>query len=433
MKIKKTLALLTAAALLTLTACAEAPEEVKNENSILDNKEQAQSATFEFASLKEIRETSESVLASNNTNVTAKSVRIGSGDAMPAYKISPYNNNFDKLGDIVKYLLGSDFSLDSPQCDYAQKGELRNPDDLEEGTNPHSNVLFMADDMDFAHSIVYHDTGYSFYNGVKGDDPYRYTVDHPTEKRYKVNIGEELDDASYIMTDGSEWSVKDAAAFAKSFCDTYFAPLENYLFDYSLTDLRVKRLDDRFGYVLEFQRVDKNGNLYDNHYPYANTEIQYDPIQRKYNDDNWLTMGMPYLYDSEIQIMFNKKDTVNSFLKGNTPYTGEVTDSGEKLLTLSSAIDIISSKLAGQAAYSFETIELEYYYTALDCGGYDELEEAGKYNNQDMLNFADIQLRPYWAFTMSNCYPDMDKENRTPVNYNCLYLIDALTGEMYIY
>ena len=420
------------AIIISFSACKKAPDEVKNEADILDNNHQAQTADLEFLSLDEIRKTSSDTISSNNTNVVVDNIRIGAGNSMPAYKISPYNDNFDKLKPLVEYLYNEQFSVDSPYCEYHKKGDTVSGNITPEA---HSWLMYKGKDQDFTRSLIYHETGYSFYNAVSGDDPYRFTEYFPTEKRYKINIGEQLDNKSYTMIDGNEWSVNDAADYAQNFADKYLAPLENNQFTYSITDFRVKKLDSNYGYVIEFQRADKNGNLFDNHYYYANSEINEDRDTGELEKESRLAKDYPYLYSSAIQITLNCKDKINSFVKCNTPYTGKVVDKGEKLISLSSAINIISNEYADKSAYSFETAELEYYYVSLDCPDYTSPEAGNSpsFDAENMLNNADVELRPYWAFTSSECYPDVqNEENTTMVYSNCLYLVDAVTGKLYV-
>ena len=279
-----------ATAIIFTSSCAKAPEEVKKENDILNNTEKAESAELEYQTLDEIRKTSADTLATNTTNVTVNKLIIGNGDVMPAYKVLPYNNNFDLLKPLVKYLYNEEFSLDSPYCEYNIGGQKYNEDDPESDINPHSSIMYAGESMDFTRSLIYHETGYSFYNAVSGDDPYRFTEYFPTEKRYRINLGEQLDSQSYTMVDGGEWSVMDSAKFAQNFVDEYFSPLEKNMFTYQMTDFRVKKLDDSFGYVIEFQRIDQNGNLYDNHYYYANDEDF-----SKGSTNNWIAENKPYL------------------------------------------------------------------------------------------------------------------------------------------
>lgn len=100
--------------LTVMSSCSKAPDEVKREEEILNNNNQAQSAELDYICLDEIRKTSLESLKSNNTNVTVDNVIIGEGNVMPAYKISPYNPNFDDLKDLVYHLYQEEFSLDSP-------------------------------------------------------------------------------------------------------------------------------------------------------------------------------------------------------------------------------------------------------------------------------------------------------------------------------
>ena len=142
-----------ATAIIFTSSCAKAPEEVKKENDILNNTEKAESAELEYQTLDEIRKTSADTLATNTTNVTVNKLIIGNGDVMPAYKVLPYNNNFDLLKPLVKYLYNEEFSLDSPYCEYNIGGQKYNEDDPESDINPHSSIMYAGESMDFTRSL----------------------------------------------------------------------------------------------------------------------------------------------------------------------------------------------------------------------------------------------------------------------------------------
>ena len=144
-----------ATAIIFTSSCAKAPEEVKKENDILNNTEKAESAELEYQTLDEIRKTSADTLATNTTNVTVNKLIIGNGDVMPAYKVLPYNNNFDLLKPLVKYLYNEEFSLDSPYCEYNIGGQKYNEDDPESDINPHSSIMYAGESMDFTRSLIY--------------------------------------------------------------------------------------------------------------------------------------------------------------------------------------------------------------------------------------------------------------------------------------
>ena len=197
---------LTIIAMLSLSACKEAPEEVKKENDMLNSTQaldkdsylkpsetggkQSRNSNYEYLTLDEIRAQAEKTLSENGTNVTADHVNISLGSAMPTYKAEPYNKNFEELSPLAEYLFGEEFTLDAPYCEYHKAGKSDTPGDPE---NSHDFILFMGQEQDFTHSLVYHETGYAFYNAVTGSDPYRFTEFFPTEKRYRLEMGDELD------------------------------------------------------------------------------------------------------------------------------------------------------------------------------------------------------------------------------------------------
>lgn len=389
------------------------------------NKEKKTS--LEYQTLDEIRKKSSKFLSNNTTNVTVDHLIISDGKAMPAYKISPFNKNYDNLKPLVKYIFNEDFSLDSPYCKYDKKSDKFYTDDG--NFIPYDIISYTGKEMDTEKAMVYHETGMSWWTSVGNDDPYRYTENYPTEKQYILNYGEKLDNISYKMLDGEEWGLKEASEYALNFVNAYIAPLENNEFSYQITDFKVKKLNDEcFGYDVNFQRVDKNGNLFDNHSIYANSEASKDENTGEISKNSWYIQGKPYLYGSAIELTFNQKEKLNSFVKYHVPYFKETVKNGDKLISFSSAVNIISDKMAKEKAYKFETAELEYYYVALDAP---TMESDWEHTNDlTMLSSSNIQARPYWAFTTKDCYTG--EGNETIVNSGCLYLVDAITGELYV-
>ena len=100
-----------------------------------------------------------------------------------------------------------------------------------------------------------------------------------------------------------------------------------------------------------------------------------------------------------------------------------ILDDGEKLITLKSAINQLSSTLATSTTYKFDTAELEYYYVIPK----EDRDLLSSYISE--WNYVaegnKPQARPYWAFTDRTNYSDTHAEE------NSLFLVDAITGEVY--
>lgn len=417
---------------LLLTACSTIPEEVSRDNEILNSvapidKSELNEDNYERLSMGEIRNSIKKTLSENNTNVIPGKVIVTEGNSMPAYKVSPFYKNFE-LDNIVKYLMNEDFTLDEPYCRYHKKGTVSDKDSG--STWGFDVVYYLGSAQKYTQGLVVHETGTMFYYSTPIDAPNRDTDIAPTEKRYRLYLGDELDGSSFKLRDGSEWSVNAAAEYALDFVNDFLAPLENNEFTYSVSEFRVKDLGDGFGYVVDLQRLSKNGNYIDNRPVYFNVNYSLDYFTHKPLGDSWIEKGYPYFYSSQIQVCFQAKEKVFSFAKAKAPYTGEQVTDGEELISLKSAIDIVSGNMADLSIQEFEYTELAYFYVAMDCNSYDE--NGQPYQDDDhMLYTSDIQLRPYWAFVKEDCWPDMQggEGGNEPAKKDRLFLVDAITGQ----
>lgn len=397
---------------------------------------------YEYLTLAEIREhMSETVLS--NEKLSIERAFPGDGEAMPIYKLSPYNNNFDDAAGFAKHLFGDDLPLEDPYVAYGYKG-----------TNSDTNFIGFFNknnNPQYGDSrLIYHETGYMFLDSVNSvTEPYRHHVNFTTKRHYKLYMGDDPGNEGYVMNNGQYWSVADAIAYAEYFADTYFSPLEKNEFTFNVTDIRVKSLGNgNFGYVADMQRVDKNGNLYDNHSIYANRQAWFDTYKTfRYNTDCWLAEGNPWLVESNVEIFFIEKEIPHTFSKSPAPYSGKALTSGEKLLSLQSAIDIVSAAprptsdkapiINDKQKLEFATAELEYYNVSVGCPEYTGSDYVGPLSDsyEEMRDTDYAQIRPYWAFTLSTNYcenTDQDNAKFFYPNHYSLYLVDAVTGELHI-
>ena len=122
---KKLFSVILAAVL--LTACASAPSEVQKENDVLDRASVAEldkmkqteksntssaaenSSELEYASLAQIRQTAPQQNSDNNSNVLVKKVLVPDADAMPAYTVRRYFDNYDKIEQLVPIVYNEPF------------------------------------------------------------------------------------------------------------------------------------------------------------------------------------------------------------------------------------------------------------------------------------------------------------------------------------
>ncbi|MDE7230269.1 MAG: hypothetical protein K2N56_07300 [Oscillospiraceae bacterium] len=396
---------------------------------------------YTYLTLDEIREQAKTTPLSND-KLTIDTVRIGSGSAMPAYTPSHSAIDLNAASAAARHLFGEDFPLEEPYIEFYENGDQEYVTFYNNGYNPKygTSKLFYSND-----GHMYLDPEASHPDPFEPDEPYRNYQDFKTKQHFKLYMGDDPGDLEYMMNDGQRWKVSDAVDYAENFADTCFSPLENNEFNYKVTDVRVKSLNNgSCGYVMNIQRVDKNGNLYDNHNQYANRHAFFITDKTfRYNTDCWLVEGNPWLFGSDIEIFFIDKEAPHVFSLNSAPAFGEELASGEKLLSFDDAVNIVSAAplLSENYPYSggkleFDTAELEYYIISTGCPEYTGPDYIGPLSDGEveMMNSDYAQIRPYWAFTMKGNYAETASLNQTvTATYDhALYLVDAVTGELHV-
>lgn len=417
---------------LLLTACSRIPDEVSRDNEMLNSvtpidKSELNEDNYERLSMGEIRNSIEKTLAENNTNVIPGKVNISMGDSMPVYKANPFNKNFEEQSTLVEFLYGEKLTFEEPYCHYYKRG-----DPMGEGDTINKYqwdiYAFVGKEQNYWRSLRSSETGRMYYSRVDNNDPNKFLEYMPSEKIYRIDMGDQLDDSSFKMMDGREWSVKDAAEFTLNFFEKYIAPIEKNEFTYEITDFRVKNLENGYGYAIALQRVDKNGNRFDNHEHYFNNEIMFDPTTHSESKDSWLAKGYPYLFPAEVQVNYLEKELISTIAKEDAPYAGEKVDDGDKLISLKSAIEIVSASMADSSVLEFESTELEYFYVSMDNPTFTNRDPDAlvDYGPDQMLNNANVQIRPYWSFTIKGAFNNGDD---VQIGNNSFFLVDAITGQ----
>ena len=241
---------------LMLAACAEAPEEIKRENSILDNvqtiTQTEQRPDLEYLTLDEIRSRAKDDISSSNTNIVIKNVRIGDGNTMPVYDtVRDYPDYKERIGKAVSEIFGDDLSSE-------MKGSITTDEDF--------GMLFYAPE------------GKSIDNGVsvsrKGSmgityeffeqygNPSAYGTKSNLVKTYLFTEDEQALGDTYIMTDDKELSVGDAAKEAERLFNAYFILGEDDGISYKINRLDVyKYPDGKHGFLYYMDTYDKDGNI----------------------------------------------------------------------------------------------------------------------------------------------------------------------------
>lgn len=414
MKIRKAFTLLTAAALLTLTACAEAPEEVKRENEILNEATGDNEQTeLKFATLQEIRAEVLEVNKNNSTNVQVGVVRVGEGDAMPAYKANTVVENYDKLSDMVSFLYGEELESNKDRMTvYPNEDEYGDAECK-------GAVVYVAEGHDEFTSIISHNCG--VFGVSDGNSEYRFANTYPLVKTYSFYLGDECGDDSYTMSDGAELKVSDAVKSVESFYNTYVSPLEENEFIYKVKELTVHQYDDgTHGFAYDMEYTDKSGNLFSC------------CVKTIEDLDGFEEERAPIALEQDVHgFVIDSKMSVYAY-KQFSSKKGETIDDGTRLLTYESALDVVSKRLATSSMYDMDVASLVYVMVAPPEAGV--LIRNTKDNSLLHLNEYEYihdpdhtpEVRPYWQFI------DLDKNGTSEAVLGGCVLVDALTGEVYV-
>ena len=405
--------LISLLSLLLLTACAKAPDEVKTENSILDNAEvnQTAEAGLEYLTLDEIRARAESDISESNTNVVVKSIRIGGGSSMPVYDtVRDYPDYKERIGKAVSEIYNDDLSSD-------MKGTITTFDDDDLG------AVFYSPEGKTIDSGVSATSGGSMGITYEFSEQYGMPAANGQEsivKSYFFAENEQVPDDVYIMTDGKELSVGDAAKEAERLFNTYFLLDENSGVSYKTVRLDVyKYPDGKHGFLYYMDTYDKDGNILIGN---LNPVIDVKAFDRKETFYPFQRVAYGYFTDSQM----------HPYAYTNiTPSEGEIKEPGDKLLSLKSAMDILSGRLASSAAYELDAA-LAYIAVIPPADGLVEEDDHGEKTifgaEEYFLNTENnMELRPFWVFR------DSTKSNPEYSVWGGLFTIDALTGELYIF
>lgn len=409
---KRFAAIITIAALI-LTGCAKAPDEVKTENSILDNAEIVQNSEpeLEYLTLGEIRSRAEADISESNTNVVVKSLRIGSGSSMPVYDtVRKYDDCKERIGEAVSKIYNDNLSSD-------MKGTITTFDDDDLG------AVFYSPEGKTIDSGVSATSGGSMGITYEFSEQYGMPAANGQEsivKSYFFAENEQVPDDVYIMTDGKELSVGDAAKEAERLFNTYFLLDENSRVLYKTVRLDVyKYPDGKHGFLYYIDTYDKDGNILIGN---LNPVIDVRAFDRKETF---------YPFDRKEYGFFSDSEMHPYAYTNLTPSEGEIKEPGDKLLSLKSAIDILSGRLASSAAYELD-VALAYIAVIPPADGLVSEDEKGEMTifvdtDYYMDTENDMELRPYWVFR------DSKKNDPEFSTGGGLFTIDALTGELYIF
>ncbi|MBR6968845.1 MAG: hypothetical protein IKH78_09980 [Ruminococcus sp.] len=439
--------LITLLSLLILTACAEAPEEVQRENSILDNAEIASRSDntpadslggdssetgtsgsengLALCTLDEIRASLESDIKGNKTNVSAKTVRVPESSAMPVFKLQKSFDNFDKIDDIVRDYFGTELSAHRDRLSLLTRfhSVFELTEDLTLDLDGCKGSLSYTDPANPTNRISSSGCGYftAANTGASLVEPYSGEL----IAAYDLRHGESFPIESYTMTDGRPLSVSDGVKQAEEYANKYISLLYT-----DKTTVKVYRVEvykrelGGCGYAMLAEYRDSEGNLF-----LTNDRVVMDT-------DAFLNKNAPLIPTVNLMLCVNESGKPPMITANAVPAVGEVTESGDKLLSFGGAVNALSKRLAASSAYEFGCASLEYVITAPYSEKYIEYmtDENGDVSKQFFKELythipeTHYEARPYWVFR------DFEKnpENLGESVWGGVYLVDALTGEIYV-
>jgi len=440
-----------------VTSCAKAPEDVQNRADILDEANsssgQGDYNALEYGSLAQIRDQLDDDIKNNGTIIKVNHARVGTGETMSVYDVEASLKNADEFPEICSYIFDEKYDSDNLNLfETVHKGDAMDtnypayeyPYDYD-GDGKINNVnAYWFDIYSFYPDKAANESiaAFAYGTGVcwgtnTGLCEEYYFEGLETECIYNPLCEDIPDDASYIMKDGNSWNLNEAIAYAESFYNSYLTKLEPKACKYFVQTVVVQRFEDNtFGYLFEFVLQDFNGNYYESEPDYPKTDNYYDKV---FSDEAFPVELNSYLW------VFNKEE-VNRFRKDMGFNYKQAVDSGNELLTLGSAINLLSNKLADKKALQIDCAELNY---VLYCEKYDiwrkwldgKWYDYCKENNFDFLNDKEIrgdaylsynaitdcklQLRPVWVFRTVDT-------NLTDYNAGETYYVDAVTGDIQV-
>lgn len=416
-------------ALLILTSCAEMPDSLKEGETTPAQTVGDKSVEIhqvERGNVETIRTQLDIDLQKKYKNITIERARVGEGRTMPTYDIQIGKDPDYSLKTVVDYLYSDIFDTSNGRYyTYLKYGDpidnkypaTTEPTLYDDGKVYSPNALFIDIDKfvpssnDITLSSYVYSTGAAWgsqtgYNAVGA--PY-YFETYDIAERYDLDYTRPSSDTSYKMYNGDEWNISDAIEYVENFWNTYLAPSDPESYEYNVKTLYVMSLDDdRFGYLFHMQRKDKNGNYYDVDSGY-------------YSDDNAIQSGQPFMIENNLMCWCLEKEVFTRYIKNFSFSMETETDSGDSLLSLSAAADILAEKLAGNINLKL-TAELNYVVV---CKGYPyyQIWEYPFYYENICFDTCDFEIKPYWCFRTEQC----TMLNGVLAN---IYFVDAVTGSL---
>ncbi|MBQ7131171.1 MAG: hypothetical protein IJO29_01235 [Oscillospiraceae bacterium] len=416
----------------TAIGCAKAPDEVLSEISNFEDGNAVESVEVVTMPLEEVILQAENISTNNTTNISFDNLILPNSISMPSYRVDFYN---EKTSDLFEQLttesfLGNDGTGISIDIESRVDEWLNNEDYCFTAYPSLSEKCYYRNESD----IIISDGGYYFGQTIRMTETGCITYwdsdstefdshsKFPVVKRYYNDF--EKAEETYTLSDGSSKSASDIVYFAENFCNSTIKQAENNTFDYQVNYIDVRDLGNgKFGYYVSLCRNDIYGNRFDatTMYPFGYNEFA---------EKNALIAAPTYMW-------ITSSESITLFEKGSS-FSLEETGVNEKIVSLESAVDLLSATLAQGKSYDFDTVELKYVFEISQSDYIDAAREFALDEENDAISstcyspdsvyaYGDYEIiaNPYWVFTDASA-------QKTSTNGGGMYMINALDGSFRI-
>ena len=442
-----------------LTACAQVPQNVKDRNEELESIREAESSqaaeaasgaetaqTEEYGDLDYIRAHLKEDASKKYGKLTVKRAYAGEAKSMPTCKVEVGGNPNCDIKQVGRVFYGEGYEAKG-KCDYITVDAEKLPAAPEKSSDPNVDLLDEQDQYLYKCANLY--TFYSLMidQGKKGEelpdtfravgisdggavngrqttwkkqgefyDKYynKTTGSQSTSVKAYYPMLDELPGDSYKMTDGSDWSVKDAVKFAEDFANKTMTLNDPAKYTYKVYRVDVNGWKNgAYGYSFWFAFCDEQGNMYDT-----------DSERGQSVEEQHVYKGERFFIMPRIIMECIAKDEVFELQKDIAyKQTDKVADN-EKLLTLSGAMKRLQGELARHMDIDFDSAQLCYCVT---CDKYPSKDYGHlvQFHVDVCTKTCELTARPYWCFKAGN-------NGNVCWNMGAYYYVDAVTGEVHI-
>lgn len=445
-------------ACILLCSCVATPENLKEPSETIPEKSSSQETIsgsdgadsgdvkpdeekpVERGNLEVIRSQLNADLKKTYKNIDIVSARVGEAETMPTYDVKLGRNPDYDFRKLIEYFYSDKYDCsDEKYYIHRKTGELQDPDDEYpphyeptkyngedtyvgmnayaidiDGFEPTEDDLYESTLMYSVGNVWGSETG-CFSDSGEVQRWYFYSL-YSVYKSYYLFSEKPDSNEKYVMMDGQEWNVLEAIEFMENFWNEYIAPSDPAEYTYSVKTVYIISLeDDKYGYLFSMQKQDQYGNYID----VDHSSFYYGADSRP---DGAVAKGEPFIYATDIYAYCAEKEVLTRFTKEYSFSYETAQDQGTDLLTLGSAMDILSDTLSPNSDLKL-TAELNYVPM---CKGYPYCQEWELPIFYDHYCFAtcDFEIRPVWCFRKPDQCNLMNefKWNR--------YFVDAVTGDV---